>query len=105
MRVDRDHAVTITYYKRFRMEIDLDNPIESAALPLTFGWVSWDESLLEAHAEVKYHSFLGEVDAYVFPCLGDRHGCRQTASTLQWWKHKSGGKLQFRWPASDFFQP
>ena len=77
MRVDRDHAVTITYYKRFRMEIDLDNPIESAALPLTFGWVSWDESLLEAHAEVKYHSFLGEVDAYVFPCLGDRHGCRR----------------------------
>ncbi len=37
----------------------------------------WDESLMEQHAEVKYRSFIGEVDAYVFPCLGDRHGCRR----------------------------
>ena len=38
---------------------------------------AWDESLIEQHAEVKYLSFLGEVDAHVFPCLGDRHGCRR----------------------------
>ena len=35
------------------------------------------ESLVETHAEVKYLSFVGEVDAYVFPCLGDRGGCRR----------------------------
>jgi ribosomal protein S18 acetylase RimI-like enzyme len=77
MRADRDHAVAITYYKRFRMEIDLDEPLASATLPRTFVWVSWEECLLDQHADVKYHSFFGEIDAYVFPCLGDRHGCRR----------------------------
>src|SRR6516165_3771596 len=77
MRADRDHAVAITYYKRFRMEIDLEEAIATTALPSSFGWVSWEESLLEEHADVKYHSFLGEIDAFVFPCLGDRHGCRR----------------------------
>ncbi len=77
MRAERDHAVTITYYKRFRMEIDLDEATSGATLPHTFTWVSWDESLLDQHAEVKYHSFYGEIDAYVFPCLGDRYGCRR----------------------------
>jgi len=77
MRAERDHAVAITYYKRFRMEIDLDEAVENAPLPHSFAWVSWDESLLDRHADVKYHSFCGEVDAYVFPCLGDRHGCRR----------------------------
>jgi GNAT superfamily N-acetyltransferase len=77
MHAHRDQPVTVTYYKRFRMEIDLDGAVDSHPLPQTFAWVSWDESLLDCHAEVKYHSFFGEVDAYVFPCLGDRHGCRR----------------------------
>jgi GNAT superfamily N-acetyltransferase len=77
MRVDRDHAMSTTYYKRFRMEIDLEEAISAPALPRSFVWVSWEESLLEWHAEVKYHSFIGEIDANVFPCLGDRHGCRR----------------------------
>ena len=55
--------MAITYYKRFRMEIDLDGAITTAVLPRSFVWVPWDESLLEQHAEVKYRSFLGEVDA------------------------------------------
>jgi ribosomal protein S18 acetylase RimI-like enzyme len=66
-----------TYYKRFRMEIDLDGTIPTVALPQAFVWVPWDEALLEQHAEVKYRSFIGEIDAYVFPCLGDRYGCRR----------------------------
>jgi ribosomal protein S18 acetylase RimI-like enzyme len=69
--------MAITYYKRFRMEIDLDSAITTAALPRRFVWVPWEDSLLDLHAEVKYLSFLGEVDAYVFPCLGDRFGCRR----------------------------
>ncbi len=71
------HAMAMTYYKRFRMEIDLDGAISAAALPDSFMWVPWQDSLLEQHAEVKYLSFVGEVDAYVFPCLGDRFGCRR----------------------------
>jgi len=69
--------MAITYYKRFRMEIDLDRAITPSVLPRSFVWVPWNESLLDQHAEVKYLSFIGEVDAYVFPCLGDRFGCRR----------------------------
>ena len=69
--------MAMTYYKRFRMEIDLDGAIAAPPLPRSFVWVPWEDSLLEEHAEVKYLSFLGEVDAYVFPCLGDRFGCRR----------------------------
>ena len=49
----------------------------------SFVWVPWDESLLDQHAEVKYRSFLGEIDAYVFPCLGDRYGCRRLMSEIR----------------------
>ena len=38
---------------------------------------------MEQHAEVKYRSFIGEVDAYVFPCLGDRFGCRRLMSEIR----------------------
>ncbi len=67
--------MAITYYKRLRMEVDLDGSILPAPLPDPFFWVPWDEAVLAQHAEVKYQSFCGEIDAAVFPCLGDRHGC------------------------------
>ena len=76
-RAGRDHAMAITYYKRFRMEIDIDGAVAISSLPSGFVWVPWDDCLMEQHAEVKYRSFIGEVDAYVFPCLGDRYGCRR----------------------------
>jgi ribosomal protein S18 acetylase RimI-like enzyme len=72
-----------TYYKRFRMEIDLNQAITLPVLPETFVWVPWTETLLEHHAEVKYRSFLGEIDAYVFPSLGDRYGCRRLMAEIR----------------------
>jgi ribosomal protein S18 acetylase RimI-like enzyme len=69
--------MSITYYKRFRMEVDLDGPPPPALLPSRFRWVGWSESLIDQHAEVKYLSFRDEVDATVFPCLGDRNGCQR----------------------------
>ena len=71
--------MAITYYKRLRMEIDLDghSPTLAAALPGRFVWVAWEEALLADHAEVKFQSFCHEIDAYVFPCLGDRYGCQR----------------------------
>lgn len=69
--------MAITYYKRFRMELDLDGSIVPRALPDQFFWVPWDESLLPTHAEIKYQCFRDEIDAYVFPCLGDRFGCQR----------------------------
>jgi ribosomal protein S18 acetylase RimI-like enzyme len=82
-RAAREPAKAVTYYKRFRMEIDLEGAITATVLPRSFVWVPWEESLLEQHAEVKYRSFLGEVDASVFPCLGDRFGCRRLMSEIR----------------------
>ena len=59
---------------------DGDRPRRLTATASTcrrFVWVAWDESLIDHHAEVKYLSFRGEIDAYVFPCLGDRYGCQR----------------------------
>jgi hypothetical protein len=66
----------LTYFKRFRMEIDLrGRDFSSPHLPERFYFVPWDRSQLEAHAETKYHSFRTEIDSNVFPCLGDYAGC------------------------------
>ncbi len=69
--------MSITYYKRFRMEIDLDGSPAPSDLPEPFSWVSWQETLVDLHAEVKYLSFRDEIDAHVFPCLGERNGCQR----------------------------
>ncbi|MDX2037572.1 MAG: GNAT family N-acetyltransferase [Isosphaeraceae bacterium] len=68
--------MSITYYKRFRMEIDLlAGASSTTTLPAGFRWVPWEESLVDRHADVKYECFRSEIDAHVFPCLGDRQGC------------------------------
>ena len=70
-------AMAITYYKRFRMEIDLETDQANPVLPASYHWVKWDDSLIDLHAEVKYLSFRDEIDSCVFPCLGDRQGCQR----------------------------
>jgi GNAT superfamily N-acetyltransferase len=68
----------LTYFKRYRMEIDLTGRVfEAQELPVEYRLVAWDDSLLEVHAETKYHSFRAEIDANVFPCLGDWSGCHR----------------------------
>jgi len=70
--------MSLTYFKRFRMEIDLVGR-DLALPPMGCGYrlVRWDDSLLDAHAEAKYLSFRTEIDANVFPCLGDTVGCQR----------------------------
>jgi ribosomal protein S18 acetylase RimI-like enzyme len=66
----------LTYFKRYRMEIDLGRPLfEAPPLPDGYDLAPWQDTLLEAHAEAKYRSFCIEIDANVFPCLGERDGC------------------------------
>jgi hypothetical protein len=68
----------LTYFKRFRMEIDVATAkLPSFAPPPGYLLIPWKESLLEAHAEAKYQSFCLELDANVFPCLGELDGCRK----------------------------
>jgi ribosomal protein S18 acetylase RimI-like enzyme len=67
-----------TYFKRFRMEIDLKRTsLPEAELPERYSWIAWDPSLLERHASAKYASFRSEIDSKVFPCLGNYDGCRR----------------------------
>lgn len=44
-------------------------------IPGDFEFLAWSPSLLNAHAEAKYRSFRNEIDANVFPCLGNADGC------------------------------
>jgi GNAT superfamily N-acetyltransferase len=67
--------MSIAYFKRFRMEIDLCDVPPVPALSAGYSWVPWDASLLEPHADVKFFSFQEEIDACVFPSLGSRDGC------------------------------
>lgn len=74
-----------TYFKRFRMEADLrPGWLASAAapdlaveLPAGYRFVAWNEAVLDAHARTKWRAFRDEIDAHVFPCLGDAEGCRR----------------------------
>lgn len=68
----------LTYFKRFRMEIELTaRQLAPPPLPPGYRLVPWAEELLEVHAEAKYNSFRTEIDANVFPCLGDWAGCHR----------------------------
>ena len=65
-----------TYFKRYRMELDLRPRRPPAELPPGFQWIGWGDALTEAHAQVKFRCFRGQTDALVFPCLGHLVGCR-----------------------------
>ena len=69
--------MSITYFKRYRMEIELNAQLPAVQLPVGYQLTPWHPDLVELHADVKYQSFCFELDANVFPCLGDREGCRR----------------------------
>jgi GNAT superfamily N-acetyltransferase len=75
--------VNYQYVKRYRMELDLRRwerpPIE---LAVDYRLVGWHSSLISAHAEVKYSSFREEIDAQVFPCLGNYDGCHRLMTEI-----------------------
>jgi ribosomal protein S18 acetylase RimI-like enzyme len=68
--------MSVTYFKRFRMEIDLAGyRFARPLLPPGYRLVAWRDDHLADHADAKYHSFRHEIDADVFTCLGDLAGC------------------------------
>lgn len=73
----------ITYFKRYRMEINLNlGWFSPPPLPLDYRLVPWDDDLLDAHAEAKHQSFCFELDANLFPCLGEREGCQRLMAEI-----------------------
>lgn len=70
------------YFKRFRMDLALPAggpglAVAAEELPDGYRLVPWHDGLLDAHARTKFRSFRSEIDAVVFPCLGDLEGCRR----------------------------
>jgi hypothetical protein len=58
------------------MEIELKGDLSAEPyLPPEYRFVAWNPELLATHADTKYQSFRTEIDANVFPCLGDADGC------------------------------
>ena len=68
--------MNIRYFKRFRMELGLGGRhFGPTDLPTGYRFHDWDQRQIAAHARVKFLSFQQEIDAEVFPCLGDAEGC------------------------------
>jgi GNAT superfamily N-acetyltransferase len=66
-------VAAISYFKRYKMEVDLST-LPSPPLPEGFSFLPWSYLLLDTHAEMLFGSFQHEIDAQVFPSLGDRQG-------------------------------
>ncbi len=84
----------VTYFKRFKMEVDLHEVPPVPPLTDGYRWIAWENSLLDVHAEVMFRSFQSEVDALVFPSLGDRIG---SSVLIQEIRSKSGFLPQATW--------
>jgi GNAT superfamily N-acetyltransferase len=84
----------ISYFKRFKMEIELANIPPVPPLPAGFSFVPWGDNLLEAHAEVKCRCFHDELDAAVFPNLASREGCLNLMTSI---RQKSGFLPEATW--------
>src|SRR6266446_4879663 len=77
----------VSYFKRFKMEIELCEAPPLPVLPAGYYWVGWENSLLDLHAEVMAACFQDEIDAVVFPSLGNRQGCNNLMNEI---RHKRG---------------
>jgi GNAT superfamily N-acetyltransferase len=86
--------VDSTYFKRFRMEAELGPFRPAPDLPPGYRFVPWNEAVLDAHARTKWRSFRDEIDALVFPCLGDAEGCRRLMREI---RNKPGFLSEATW--------
>jgi ribosomal protein S18 acetylase RimI-like enzyme len=93
--------MTIRYFKRYRMEIELPGP-PPPALPPGYALRPWDDTLLDAHAAVKFACFIEEIDAVVFPSLGDRQGCLHLMQAI---RRKAGFHAPATWLLEGPFGP
>jgi ribosomal protein S18 acetylase RimI-like enzyme len=85
---------SISYFKRFKMEIELYDAPAAPSLPAGYYLVPWDDSLLELHAEVLFRCFHEEIDGVVFPSLGNRQGCLHLMSEI---RRKPGFVAEATW--------
>lgn len=66
-------AASVGYFKRYKMEVDLQQ-LPAPRLSESYTFAAWSYELLNEHAEILFGSFHQEIDAQIFPSLGDRQG-------------------------------
>ncbi len=77
--------MTITYFKRYKMQIDLPSMPDFAPRDYDgYQFLPWSSSLLKEHAEAKFESFRSELDSHVFPCLGKLDGCLRLMTEISY---------------------
>jgi ribosomal protein S18 acetylase RimI-like enzyme len=84
----------VAYFKRFRMEVDLGEIPPVPSLPAGYHWLGWNEDRLDQHAEVKFRSFIDEIDAIVFTSLSSPEGCLNLMREI---RHKPGFRPEATW--------
>src|SRR5438445_12324066 len=89
-----DDNQTISYFKRFKMEIELFDAPAQPVLPPGYYWVAWDDALVDVHAEIMFGCFHEGIDSVVFPSLGDRQGCNQLVNEIS---HRHGFLPEATW--------
>ena len=70
----------LTYFKRFRMEIDLTGRAVRGAASCrpSYRLLAWDDVAARSRTpRPSTTAFASEIDANVFPCLGDWAGCHR----------------------------
>ena len=68
--------MAVVFFKRYRMQFDLRSAtFPDLPVPEGFAVHPWEKRLVGSHAEAKFRSFRNELDANVFPCLGNSEGC------------------------------
>ncbi len=74
----------LIYFKRYKMEFELDHLSDfDLTLPEDIRMIPWQEDLLRNHARVKHESFRNELDAILFPCLGQADGCLKLMNDIR----------------------
>ena len=85
----------LRYFKRYRMEVDLLDPLPPVpALPPGYAWLPWEERLLDVHARVKLACFRDELDGVVFPNLSCPDGCLRLMREI---RHRPGFRPEATW--------
>jgi ribosomal protein S18 acetylase RimI-like enzyme len=85
----------LVFFKRYRMQFDLRGQrFENLEPPAGFQLLPWRPSLIQAHAEAKFRSFRDELDANVFPCLGNESGCLRLMNEIT---HRSNFVPESTW--------
>jgi ribosomal protein S18 acetylase RimI-like enzyme len=90
--------MSVSYYKRYRMETDLrGQQFAPLYVPPGYRLVAWQPELVLEHADAKYHSFRQEIDADVFECLATLEGCQRLMQEIS---YKDGFLPEATWLAA-----